>query len=323
MSSDSAQGTIVVTGGAGFIGANLVAALNARGRRDIIVVDDLTDGTKFRNLADLAIADYLDKDEFIELIDSDPSFHAQAVLHQGACSTTTEWDGRFMMDVNYRYSKRLFHWCQDKRVPLIYASSASVYGAGPAFVERDDAVAPLNVYGWSKALFDQYVLPRLDGSQAQVVGLRYFNVYGPRETHKGSMASVAMHFDRQIREDGVARLFAGSDGYGDGEQRRDFIYVGDVCDVVLWCLDNPQVSGVYNLGTGRSQTFNDVANAVIDWHGRGRIEYIPFPEHLAGSYQSFTQADLAALRSAGCAHEFATVETGVHRYLDALHGRDG
>lgn len=322
MNIANTSGPIVVTGGAGFIGANLVQALNARGRHDVIVVDDLTDGTKFRNLADLRIADYMDKDEFIELIERDASFHAQAVLHQGACSTTTEWDGRFMMDVNYRYSKRVLDWCQRRRVPLIYASSASVYGAGPDFVERDDAIAPLNVYGWSKALFDQYVLPRLPSRRAQVVGLRYFNVYGPRETHKGAMASVAMHFDRQLRETGVARLFAGSDGYGDGEQRRDFIYVGDVCDVVLWCLEHPEVNGVFNLGTGRSQTFNDVANAVIAWHGKGRIEYIPFPDHLVGSYQSYTQADLTALRAAGCAHQFATVETGVARYLDAMHGRD-
>ena len=321
MSQIRTQGPIVVTGGAGFIGSNLVATLNARGRDDVIVVDDLTDGTKFRNLADLAIADYLDKDEFIDLLERDESFHVGAILHQGACSTTTEWDGRFMMDVNYRYSKRLLAWCQRRRVPLIYASSASVYGAGPDFVERDEAVAPLNVYGWSKAMFDRHVLPRLDGRRAQVVGLRYFNVYGPRESHKGAMASVAMHFDRQVREEGVARLFAGSDGYADGEQRRDFIYVGDVCDVVLWCLENPGVSGVFNLGTGRSQTFNEVANAVIRWHGQGKIEYVPFPDHLADSYQSFTQADLSALRAAGCDHTFLPVEDGVARYLDALHGK--
>ncbi|MEM6639047.1 MAG: ADP-glyceromanno-heptose 6-epimerase [Pseudomonadota bacterium] len=315
---------IVVTGGAGFIGANLVAGLNALGRDDVIVVDDLTDGKKFRNLADLSIADYLDKDEFIERLEHDASFKAEAILHQGACSATTEWDGRFMMDVNYRYSKRVLRWCDENAVPLIYASSASVYGAGPAFVERDDAVSPLNVYGWSKALFDRYVLARSDVLRTQVVGLRYFNVYGPRETHKGSMASVALHFDRQVREEGVARLFTGSDGYADGEQRRDFIYVSDVCDVVLWCLANPNVRGVFNLGTGRSQTFNDIARAVIDWHGRGQIEYVPFPEHLVGRYQSFTQADLSALRAAGCDHRFMPVEDGVRRYLDALHApRDG
>lgn len=311
---------IVVTGGAGFIGSNLVAALNRRGREDIIVVDDLRDGRKFRNLADLKIADYFDRDEFLEVLADGGKYDFEAILHQGACSTTTEWDGRFMMDVNYRYSKVLLEYCQRAKIPLIYASSASVYGAGPVFCEREDAIAPLNVYGWSKAMFDRYVEPRLPGATAQIVGLRYFNVYGPREAHKGSMASVAMHFNNQLLEEGEARLFEGCDGYGNGEQRRDFVYVEDVCDVVLWFLDHPAISGVFNLGTGRSQTFNDVANAVIAWHKRGNIRYIPFPEHLRDSYQSFTEADLRALREAGCDHQFATVEEGVRRYLDALHG---
>ena len=312
---------IVVTGGAGFIGANLVAALNARGRDDIIVVDDLTDGHKFRNLADLNIADYFDKDEFESWLREHPDFAPQAVLHQGACSTTTEWDGRYMMDVNYRYSKMLLDVCQQRNVPFIYASSASVYGAGPEFIERADAIAPLNVYGWSKALFDQYVQPRLATASAQIVGLRYFNVYGPREAHKGSMASVALHFDAQMRDDGVVRLFEGSDGYADGEQRRDFIYVSDVCDVVLWFLEHGDVSGVFNLGTGRSQTFNDVAHSIVRWHKGGDIRYVPFPEHLQGSYQSFTEANLEALRACGCDHGFLSVDEGVSRYLDWLHGR--
>lgn len=312
---------IVVTGGAGFIGSNLVQALNARGREDIVVVDDLRDGHKFRNLADLAIADYFDKDEFLQALAAGLPFTPEAILHQGACSTTTEWDGRLMMDVNYRYSKVLLAYCQQRKIPFIYASSASVYGAGPKFVEQDDAIAPLNVYGWSKALFDRYVQQRLAASDAQVVGLRYFNVYGPREAHKGSMASVALHFARQIVDTGEARLFGGSDGYADGEQRRDFIYVGDVADAVLWFLDHPQTSGIFNLGTGRSQTFNDVARAVIDWHGRGAIRYVDFPAHLVGSYQSFTEADLNALRASGCDVQFASVEAGVRRYLDAVHGQ--
>lgn len=312
---------IVVTGGAGFIGSNLVAALNARGRSDIIVVDDLTDGHKFRNLSDLRIADYFDKDEFEIWLREHPDFVPQAVLHQGACSTTTEWDGRYMMDVNFRYSKMLLDVCQQRNVPFIYASSASVYGAGPDFVERADTIAPLNVYGWSKALFDQYVQPRLSNATAQIVGLRYFNVYGPREAHKGSMASVALHLDGQMRDDGVVRLFEGSDGYADGEQRRDFIYVGDVCDVVLWFLEHGDVSGVFNLGTGRSQTFNDVAQAIVRWHQRGDVRYIPFPKHLQGSYQSFTEANLDALRACGCEHKFLNVGEGVSRYLDWLHDR--
>lgn len=311
---------IVVTGGAGFIGSNIVEALNARGCADVLVVDDLSDGHKFRNLAALDIADYQDKDEFLEWLESGSAPRFDAILHQGACSTTTEWDGRYMMDVNYRYSKRLFAYCQARSVPFIYASSASVYGAGPEFVERPELERPLNVYGYSKALFDRYVRRHMHRSQSQVVGLRYFNVYGPNEAHKKSMASVAFHFDRQVREDDEARLFVGCDGYADGEQERDFVYVGDVADCVLWFLDNRYRSGIFNLGTGRSQSFNDVANAVIAWHGRGRIRYVDFPEHLRGSYQSFTCADLAALRACGYDGEFLSVEQGVRRYLDRLHG---
>ena len=311
---------IVVTGGAGFIGSNIVAALNARDERDIVVVDDLTDGHKFRNLAGLEIADYLDKDEFIT------SLHrfekCRAVIHQGACSATTEWNGKLVMDTNYRYSKLLLEHCRRHAVPFIYASSAAVYGAGPRFVEDPTLERPLNVYGYSKALFDQYVRRTAPPRGSQVVGLRYFNVYGPNEAHKGAMASVAWHFDEQLREGDEVRLFVGCDGYADGDQRRDFVYVGDVADCVLWFLAHPETSGIFNLGTGRSQTFNDVARAVIDWHGRGAIRYVPFPEHLVGRYQSFTEADLTALRAAGYRRPLLSVEQGVRRYLDRLHGAD-
>ena len=310
---------IVVTGGAGFIGSNIVEALNARGVNDILVVDDLTDGHKMRNLAALDIADYQDKDEFLRNVEMNRAPPVDALLHQGACSATTEWDGRYMMDVNYRYSKEMFAYCQRKSVPFIYASSASVYGPGPHFVERPELENPLNVYAWSKALFDRYVRRYASGAASQVVGLRYFNVYGPNEQHKEKMASVAYHFDRQIRENGEASLFVGSDGYGDGEQKRDFVYVGDVADCVMWFLDHRNRSGIFNLGTGRSQSFNDVARAVIAWHGRGSIRYVPFPEHLVGSYQSFTEADLTALRGCGFDGEFKPVEEGVRRYLDRLH----
>lgn len=311
---------IIVTGAAGFIGSNLVEALNQRGVHDVIAVDNLTDGTKFRNLADLSIADYLDMDDFLEQVEANHDFgKVRAILHQGACSTTTEWDGRFMLRVNFEYTKKLFHYCQARHIPLIYASSASVYGAGPNYSEDPSREKPLNVYGYSKFLFDQYLRQRLPHLKSQVVGLRYFNVYGPREQHKGSMASVAFHFDRQIQQDGECRLFEGSDGYGDGEQRRDFIYVGDAAKVNLWFLDNPDQSGIFNCGTGRSQSFNDVANAVIAWHGKGRVKYIPFPDQLKGSYQSFTEADLKQLRTTGCDVQFRTVEQGVKAYLDALH----
>jgi ADP-L-glycero-D-manno-heptose 6-epimerase len=311
---------IIVTGAAGFIGSNLVEGLNRRGTRDVIAVDNLTDGGKFRNLADLDIADYLDMDDFLRLVEANHDFgKVRAILHQGACSTTTEWDGRFMLRVNFEYTKKLFHYCQARHIPLIYASSASVYGAGPNYSEDPKQEKPLNVYGYSKFLFDQYLRSRLGHLKSQVVGLRYFNVYGPREQHKGHMASVAFHFDRQLEESGECRLFEGSGGYGDGEQRRDFIYVGDAVDVNLWFMDHADRSGIFNCGTGRSQSFNDVANAVIAWRGKGRLKYIPFPDNLKGSYQSFTEADLKQLRATGCDVNFKTVEQGVKAYLDNIH----
>jgi ADP-L-glycero-D-manno-heptose 6-epimerase len=310
----------VVTGGAGFIGSNLARALLGRGH-DVVVVDDLKNGHKFENIADLAIADYLDKEEFIERLDSDTAFSRSidTILHQGACSATTEWDGRYMMRNNYNYSKRLLHFCLENKKPYIYASSAAVYGASQHFSERPENEAPLNVYGYSKLQFDRYVRRIAVGRDSQVVGLRYFNVYGPREQHKGSMASVAFHFNNQVIGEGEARLFEGSGGYGDGEQLRDFVYVDDICELNLWFLDNPGVSGVFNAGTGKAQSFNDVAAAVIAWHARGEIRYVPFPVHLEGAYQSYTQADLTVLRECGCDVEFRPVENGVRDYLDQLH----
>jgi ADP-L-glycero-D-manno-heptose 6-epimerase len=309
----------VVTGGAGFIGSNLARELIDRGH-DVVVVDDLKNGHKFVNIADLAIADYLDKREFVKRLESDPAFcrSIESVLHQGACSATTEWDGRYMMRNNYGYSKRLLHFCLDQKKPYIYASSAAVYGASQDFAERPENEKPLNVYGYSKLQFDRYVRRVVRDTDSQVVGLRYFNVYGPCEQHKGSMASVAFHFNNQVSTDGEARLFAGSGGYGDGEQLRDFVYVDDICAVNLWFLDNPGVSGVFNAGTGRAQSFNDVAKSVIAWHGHGKIRYIPFPEHLEGAYQSYTQADLTDLRASGCDVDFRPVEDGVKAYLDQL-----
>ena len=310
----------VVTGGAGFIGSNLVRALIDRGHDDVVVVDDLEDGHKFVNIADLPIADYLDKDDFLERLESDMAFgkSIRVILHEGACSATTEWDGRYMMRNNYGYSQRLLHHCLENGTPYIYASSAAVYGASQTFAEKPDNEAPLNVYGYSKLQFDRYVRRVAATPGSQVVGLRYFNVYGPREQHKGSMASVAFHFNNQVIADGETRLFEGSGGYGDGEQLRDFVYVEDICALNLWFLDNPAVSGIFNAGTGKVQSFNDVANAVIAWHGRGKVRYIPFPDHLKGAYQSFTQADLSHLRAAGCDVEFRMVEQGVKDYLDEL-----
>lgn len=311
---------IVVTGGAGFIGSNLVRELNQRGHKNILVVDDLTDGHKFQNIVDCQILDYLDKDEFLNQILSNNDFveKIEAVFHQGACSETTEWNGHYMMENNYQYSKHLLHYCLQKKIPFIYASSAAVYGASEVFSVSPEFEKPLNVYGYSKLLFDQYVRRILPTAQSQVVGLRYFNVYGPREQHKGSMSSVAYHFNQQILQTGVAKLFEGFSGYANGEQVRDFIYVGDAVAVNLWFLEQTAQSGIYNLGTGCSQSFNDVARAVIKWHGKGDINYIPFPEHLKGCYQSFTQADVSGLRGAGYSAPFKTVEEGVHCYLNEL-----
>jgi ADP-L-glycero-D-manno-heptose 6-epimerase len=312
---------IIVTGGAGFIGSNIVKALNERGHTDILIVDNLKKGQKFINLVDCDIEDYIDKDTFLQKTTSREYFAAsiETIFHQGACSETTEWDGYYMMANNYDYSKNLLTYSLAKKIPFIYASSASVYGSGVNFTEKRQYESPLNVYGYSKFLFDQYVRQRLPTLTSQVIGLRYFNVYGPREQHKDSMASVAFHFNNQLKDTGKLRLFEGCDGYGNGEQRRDFISVDDAVKVNLWFMDNPEKSGIFNVGTGRSQTFNDVANAVIAWHQKGEIEYIEFPEHLKGRYQSFTEADITRLRDAGYPYEFKTVEQGVKDYLDWLN----
>jgi ADP-L-glycero-D-manno-heptose 6-epimerase len=309
---------LIVTGGAGFIGSNLVHALNRLGRDDILVVDDLTDGHKFRNIATARIADYLDRDDFRDRIARGAAFGpVEAVFHQGACTDTTEWDGRTMLDTNFAFSKELFAWCQERGVPLVYASSAAVYGAAAEFSEDMEGLRPLNVYGWSKLLFDRWVARRRGDLKARVVGLRYFNVYGPGEAHKGRMASVVHHFSKQIEETGVVKVFAGSHGHGDGEHRRDFVFVGDVVKVNVWACGSTEADGLYNVGTGASRTFNDIARAVIDFHGRGRIEYIPFPDDLRPAYQPVTQADIGRLRAAGYADPFVPPDVGVPETLGA------
>jgi len=312
---------IVVTGGAGFIGSNLIQALNQRGERNILLVDHLANGRKMHNIADLDIADYMDKEEFIEKIDRAHFFDGvRAVFHQGACSATTEWDGRYVMLNNYDYSKRLLHWCIARNVAFMYASSASVYGDGKrGFRVERNCEHPINMYAYSKFQFDQYVRPLLAKTKSPIVGFRYFNVYGPREQHKGSMSSTAFHFNQQIIEQKKAKLFEGCDGMANGEQKRDFIHVDDVVDVNLWFLDRPEQRGIYNVGTGRAEPFNAVAQAVIDWHKEGSIEYIPFPEHLKGAYQSYTQADISGLRAVGYEKDFLTVKQGVTKYLDCLN----
>jgi len=320
----------VVTGAAGFIGSRLVAALNRAGISAILAVDDLENGAKVRNLARVDIDDYLDKRDFLAQLETGRLDGAiEAILHQGACSDTMEADGRYVMENNYAYSRSLFDWCQSEEVPFIYASSASVYGAGREFAEARENESPLNPYAYSKFLFDQYVRRRADGGGSQVAGLRYFNVYGPNEAHKGRMASVAFHSYNQFRSEGRVKLFVGSDGYGDGEQQRDFVHVDDAVSVNLWLLENRNVSGIFNCGTGRAQTFNDVAAAVVntvngsdfsvdDLVEKKFIEYIPFPPQLVGKYQSYTQADLGRLRDAGYSGEFQSVEQGVAAYVSEL-----
>lgn len=305
---------IVVTGGAGFIGSNIVKGLNDLGHKDILVVDDLTDGTKFSNLADLDIADYMDKDEFISEIISGENLDIEVIFHQGACSSTTEWDGKFMMENNYNYSKDLLHYCLDFDIPFLYASSAATYGGrSDNFIEERSYEKPLNVYGYSKFLFDQYVREILPQASSQICGFRYFNVYGPRENHKDSMASVAFHLNEQINKGEKPKLFTGSDNF-----RRDFIYVGDVVEVNLWFWKN-NVSGIFNCGTGRAESFQSVADAVLNYHQKGEIDYIPFPDHLKGRYQSFTQADLTKFRKTGCPIEFKTVAQGTTEYMKWLN----
>jgi ADP-L-glycero-D-manno-heptose 6-epimerase len=325
---------IVVTGAAGFIGSNLVRALNQRGETNILAVDNLSRAAKFRNLVDCEIADFLDKEHFRAALGAG-SFddEIEAILHQGACSDTMQTDGRYMMDNNYRYSVDVLAYCQEMEVPLIYASSASVYGASPVFAEGRKNERPLNVYGYSKFLFDQVVRRRWNENTAQVVGLRYFNVYGPRESHKERMASVAFHSFNQYRETGKVKLFEGSGGYAQGEQRRDFVSVEDAVKVNLYFLDNPERSGIFNCGTGASQTFNEVAVATInavrmgegnpplglaELQAQGIIEYVPFPPGLRDKYQSYTEADLVHLRTSGYMTPFLDVQAGVTRYVEWL-----
>lgn len=320
--SASGWAMIVVTGGAGFIGSNLVASLAADGH-DVIVVDDLADGRKPGNIASSEIVDYIDKDDLPRLLETRDSIFEklELVLHQGAITTTTDWDSRRMIRENYEFSKRIFLGCRALGARFLYASSAAVYGVGTQFSERPGKEAPLNPYAHSKALFDRFVSSELAHCTSQVVGLRYFNVYGPGEAHKRKMASLVLQLWEQLVTEGAVRLFGGSHGYGDGEQRRDFIHVDDVVAVNRHFIAHPELRGIYNVGTGRSRSFNDLAHAVIESHGSGRVEYVPFPAALRDCYQSFTQADISALRASGYSAEFVDLEAGVGAYVRWLESQ--
>jgi len=324
---------VVVTGAAGMIGANLLRGLNAIGVDDILAVDDLSDGQKYVNLAGAAISDYFDRRDFYGRFERGELGKIDAVFHEGACSDTMEHDGRLMLDLNYRSSKTLLDACQTQGVRLLYASSAAVYGGAASFREEPEYERPLNVYGYSKLLFDNVVRRMLPRATAQVAGFRYFNVYGPHEQHKGRMASVAFHHFNQFRREGRVKLFGAYGGYAAGEQARDFVFVDDVVAVNLWFFAHPEANGIFNLGSGRAQPFNDVALAVVNavrseqgeaplslaaMVSQGQLEYIDFPAALVGKYQCFTEADLGRLRAAGCAHAFADVAAGVARYAAAL-----
>lgn len=327
---------IIVTGGAGFIGSNIVRALNARGHTDVLVVDDLTESGKFRNLTDLQISDYLDKREFYDLFAAGHLGRVEAVFHEGACSDTMEHDGRYMLENNYRASKILLDACVAQGTRLLYASSAATYGASTTFAEEPQWERPLNVYGYSKLLFDQVVRRHLQRPPVQIAGFRYFNVYGPGEQHKGRMASVAFHHFHQFRDAGRVKLFAAYGGYGPGEHERDFIWIDDLVAVKLWYFDNPGKSGIVNLGSGRAEPFNEIAASVVNTMrehegkpplslsamvGQGLVEYIDFPDALVGKYQCHTQADLTRLRAAGCEHVFADVASGTSQYVRRLLAR--
>jgi ADP-L-glycero-D-manno-heptose 6-epimerase len=312
---------IVLTGGAGFIGSNLLSALNAKGVGDILVVDRR--GDNFSNLRDLRFSDFMQPAEFARALERNAvPQKVEAIFHQGACADTTCTDGRYMIENNFTFSKLILQFALTRKIPLVYASSAAVYGMSRAFAPTAENERPLNLYGLSKLAFDNHVRCAAEKSQSTVAGLRYFNVYGPRESYKGKMASMVYQIYRQLKTTGRARLFQGTDGYADGEQRRDFVFVGDVVRVNLALAEGSVRCGIFNVGTGQARSFNDVARIVIGHLGAGTIDYVPFPESLAPKYQSFTKAELSALRREGYREEFSTLENGIAQSIDSWSRED-
>ena len=317
---------IIVTGGAGFIGSNIVKGLNDRGREDVLIVDNLTNMVKFKNIQGLKALDYMDKQNFIEAIKNGKFDDAniEVIFHEGACSDTMEYNGKYMMENNFEYTKTLMHFALKKKIQLIYASSASTYGSGKhGFSEKPACEEALNVYAFSKLFFDNYMRRYFDNAESQIVGLRYFNVYGPQENHKGKMASMIFQMFNQWKAEGKVKLFEGIDGYGNGEQVRDFIYVKDVVKVNFFFWDHPELKGIYNCGTGHAHTFNTLAKGVLKYFGSGELEYVPFPEVLKGKYQSFTEADSSKLLAAGYDGGFTDIEEAIAEYCELLDKNDG
>lgn len=303
---------VILTGGAGFVGSNLLKRLNAEGVDDILVVDSLKNADKYRNLVGARFRDFVDRYEFrARLEKGDLPAHVDTIFHQGACTDTMEYDGAYMMRTNYDDSKALLHLALDRGVPFVYASTAAVYGHSGLATEDPEHEWPLNVYGYSKLQFDRYVRRLLPEAKANVVGLRYFNVYGPGEAHKGRMASMVHQFIRQVRETGVAKLFGPIGPFGAGESTRDFVYVKDLVEMNLFLWGRPNTKAIVNAGSGTARPWNDLANAVIAALGAGRIEYIDFPEGLRDKYQFDTRADLTRLRSLGYERSFVSLEEGV------------
>ena len=317
---------IIVTGGAGFIGSNIVKGLNDRGREDVLIVDNLTNMVKFKNIQGLKALDYMDKNDFIAAIKNGKFDNEKidVIFHEGACSDTMEYNGKYMMENNFEYTKTLMHFALKKKIQLIYASSASTYGSGKhGFSEKPACEEALNVYAFSKLFFDNYVRRYFDNAESQIVGLRYFNVYGPQENHKGKMASMIFQMFNQWKAEGKVKLFEGIDGYGNGEQVRDFVYVKDVVKVNFFFWDHPELKGIYNCGTGHAHTFNTLAKGVLKYFGSGELEYVPFPEVLKGKYQSFTEADSSKLLAAGYDGGFTDIEEAIAEYCALLDKNDG
>ena len=333
---------IIVTGGAGFIGSNIVKALNDRGEDDILIVDHIGKGEKFKNLLGLKFLELQSKESFESDI-NDEVFRdilggspIDCIMHMGACSDTMNYDGDYMIENNYEYTKQLMTFCMQYDIPLIYASSASTYGLGSkGFREVPECEDALNLYAFSKLLFDRYLrqnqnLPHKNEFKTPIIGVRFFNVYGPQEHHKGRMASIFYQMYNQLKRDGVIRLFKGIDGVADGEQRRDFIYVKDAVKICLWFFDQlcnedaePIDGGIYNCGTGHAHSYNEAARAMIREFGRGEIEYIDFPDELRGKYQNFTQADTTKLLDAGYDGGFTQLDEAVADYVKLLEKNGG